>query len=82
MNARTPIALRAQMLLGAFALWLNSTLSTLRERMDRSQPALVRGQALVEYGLILALIAVVVIVVVKLIGSNAKNSLNNVANNL
>lgn len=82
MNARIPMALRAQILLIQVTLWFRSTMSDLRERMHRSQPAMVRGQALVEYGLILALVAVVIVVVMKLLGGNAKNTLGNVANNV
>lgn len=41
-----------------------------------------QGQGLVEYALILALIAVVAIAVLKLIGTNANNKLQQAANNL
>ncbi|TAM56269.1 Flp family type IVb pilin [bacterium] len=41
-----------------------------------------QGQGLVEYALILALIAVVAIAVLKLIGTNATNKLNQAATNL
>ena len=37
------------------------------------------GQGMVEYGLILALIAVVVIAAVRLIGTNARDTFNDVA---
>ncbi|WP_082344016.1 Flp family type IVb pilin [Sulfobacillus thermosulfidooxidans] len=40
------------------------------------------GQALVEYALILALIAVVVIVALHFLGSSVKHQLNNIANNI
>ena len=40
------------------------------------------GQGMVEYGLILALIAVVVIGAVKLIGDNAKSTFEEVGNKL
>jgi len=40
------------------------------------------GQALVEYALILALIAIVVIAALKLLGSGVGSQLNNVANNI
>lgn len=39
-----------------------------------------RGQALVEYALILALVAVAAIVALQLLGGHASNTLNNVAN--
>lgn len=40
------------------------------------------GQALVEYALILALIAVVVIVALNFLGGSVHNQLNNIANNI
>ena len=40
------------------------------------------GQGMVEYGLILALIAVVVIAAVKLIGTNARSTFEGVAGDL
>jgi pilus assembly protein Flp/PilA len=40
------------------------------------------GQALVEYALILALVAIVVIGAVHFLGGTAANTLNNVANNI
>lgn len=40
------------------------------------------GQALVEYALILALIAIVVIVALHFLGHAVSNQLNNVANNI
>lgn len=40
------------------------------------------GASLVEYSLLVALIAVVAIAAVKLIGTNASNTLNNAATNL
>ena len=39
-----------------------------------------KGQALAEYGLILALIAVVCIVALRLLGTNLLNILNQIAN--
>ncbi len=41
-----------------------------------------KGQALVEYALILALIAVVVIVALSFLGGTAKNTLNNIGQNI
>lgn len=40
------------------------------------------GQALVEYGLILALVAVVVVAVLVILGHSVNNTLNNVANSV
>lgn len=82
MNERTPIGVRGHMALVAFTLWLHTSFSTVRTRMQRHQPAWVRGQALVEYVLILALIAVVVFVVLHFLGSKTQNTLGNVANTL
>jgi len=41
-----------------------------------------KGQGLVEYALILALIAIVVIAVLAILGSNVKNKFNTIANSL
>ena len=41
-----------------------------------------RGAALVEYALLVALIAVVCIVAITLLGGNAKNKFNTIANSL
>ena len=41
-----------------------------------------RGQGLVEYALIIALVSVVAIAALRLIGTNAKNKLSNAANAL
>ncbi len=41
-----------------------------------------KGQALVEYALILALIAVVVIVALSFLGHTVKNTLNSIGNNV
>lgn len=41
-----------------------------------------KGQALVEYALILALIAVVVIVALTFLGKTASNTLNNIGQNI
>lgn len=40
------------------------------------------GQAMVEYALILALIAIVVIVALHFLGSSVNNQLNNIATNI
>ncbi len=40
------------------------------------------GQAMVEYALILALIAIVVIVALHFLGGSVKNQLNNIAGNI
>jgi len=41
-----------------------------------------RGQSLVEYALILALVAIVVIVALTALGSHTQNAMSNVANTL
>jgi pilus assembly protein Flp/PilA len=41
-----------------------------------------KGQGLVEYALIIALVSVVAIAALRLIGTNAKKTLSNAANNL
>ncbi|MBK9741172.1 MAG: Flp family type IVb pilin [Actinobacteria bacterium] len=51
----------------------------LREDMTRSRD---RGATAVEYGLIVALIAVVIIVAVTLLGGRLSNIFNNTANSL
>ncbi len=59
---------------------MNSILAlvtTLFSRLRRQE-----GQALVEYGLILALVAVVVIGVLVVLGHTVHNTLNNVANSV
>jgi pilus assembly protein Flp/PilA len=56
---------------------IHSTLSVLRSKLDREE-----GQALVEYALILALIAVVSIVVLQLMGLNVSRVFGNVNNRL
>ncbi len=59
---------------------MNSILAlvtTLFSRLRRQE-----GQALVEYGLILALVAVVVIGVLVVLGNTVHNTLNNVANSV
>ena len=40
------------------------------------------GQGLVEYGLILALVAIIVIVALRLLGTKTKNTMQNVADSL
>lgn len=59
---------------------MNSILAlvtTLFSRLKREE-----GQALVEYGLILALVAVVVVGVLVVLGHTVSNTLNNVANSV
>jgi pilus assembly protein Flp/PilA len=41
-----------------------------------------RGQGLVEYALIIALVSIVAIVALKFLGAKASNTLNNAANRL
>jgi len=41
-----------------------------------------RGQGLVEYALIIALVSIVAIVALKFLGAKASNTLNNAANTL
>ena len=41
-----------------------------------------KGQGLVEYALIIALVSIVAISALRLIGTNAKKTLSNAANNL
>ena len=54
------------------ALWLTLLYSRVQSLKDEE------GQALVEYGLILALVAIVVIVALGLIGTNLNNILNSI----
>jgi pilus assembly protein Flp/PilA len=61
----------------AFQARIHSAFSVLRSRLDREE-----GQALVEYALILALIAVVSIVVLQLMGLNISRVFGNVNNRL
>lgn len=58
------------------ALVRSMAVSTSQRRNDE------RGQGLVEYGLILILIAIVVIVVVGVVGHQANNVFSNVSNGL
>jgi pilus assembly protein Flp/PilA len=60
----------------ALVALLRSTLSGSERRDDE------RGQGLVEYGLILVLIAIVVIVVVSAVGHQVNNVFSNVSNGL
>ena len=53
-------------------LWLNSPYARVQSLKDEE------GQALVEYGLILALVAIVVIVALGLIGTNLNKILNSI----
>lgn len=81
-DRRRNIINRAQLAVITLMLWCQATMADLRERLDRNQPELVRGQALVEYALILVLIAVAVIVVLHFIGGSAQNTLGNVGNTI
>ena len=58
--------------------WKNVCAPYLRARFGQSE----RGAALVEYALLVALIAVVCIVAITLLGGNAKNKFNTIANSL
>ncbi len=55
--------------------WTQTLLHDVRERLDTE-----RGQALVEYALILVLIAVVVIAMLILLGTRVNNIFNFIAN--
>ncbi len=55
----------------------NAMFSSLR-RLLRDE----RGQGLVEYALIVALVSIVAIAALKFLGSKASNTLNNAANSL
>jgi len=50
--------------------------------VDRCRRAASRGQGMVEYALILVLIAVVVIVVLKAVGTQTANVFSNISNGL
>ncbi len=56
---------------------INEALLRLMARFQREE-----GQAMAEYGLILALIAVVAIAALQLIGTNVSDILNQIANGL
>ncbi len=58
--------------------WKDVCAPYLRARFGRSE----RGAALVEYALLVALIAVVCIVAITLLGKNASNKFQNIANSL
>ena len=58
--------------------WRNHLAPYVRARFGRSEV----GASLVEYALLLALIAVVCIVAVGLLGGNAKNKFNSVGSSL
>ena len=58
--------------------WKDVCAPYLRARFGQSE----RGAALVEYALLVALIAVVCIVAITLLGNNAKNKFNTIANSL
>ena len=58
--------------------WKNVVAPYLRARFGQSE----RGAALVEYALLVALIAVVCIIAVTLLGNNASNKFQNIANSL
>ncbi len=57
---------------------LQNALVTSLRRLVRDE----RGQGLVEYALIIALVSIVAIAALKFLGSKASNSLNNAANAL
>jgi pilus assembly protein Flp/PilA len=48
----------------------------------KALPKAKKGQAMVEYGLIIALIAIVVIVALTLVGTNLRTTFNNIAANV
>ena len=58
--------------------WKNVLAPYVRARFGRSE----RGAALVEYALLVALIAVVCIVAITLLGTNANKKFNGIANSL
>ena len=58
--------------------WKDVCAPYIRARFGRSE----RGAALVEYALLVALIAVVCIVAITLLGKNASNKFQNIANSL
>ena len=55
----------------------NATFSSLRRLLSDE-----RGQGLVEYALIVALVSIVAIAALKFLGGKASNTLNNAANSL
>jgi pilus assembly protein Flp/PilA len=58
--------------------WKNVCAPYLRARFGQTE----RGAALVEYALLVALIAVVCIVAITLLGTNASKKFNSIANSL
>ena len=58
--------------------WKDNCAPYLRARFGQTE----RGAALVEYALLLALIAVVCIVAITLLGNSAKNKFTSIANSL
>ena len=58
--------------------WNNVVAPYFRARFGQSE----RGAALVEYALLVALIAVVCIIAITLLGNNASNKFQNIANSL
>ena len=58
--------------------WKDVCAPYLRARFGRSE----RGAALVEYALLVALIGVVCIIAITLLGKNASNKFQNIANSL
>jgi pilus assembly protein Flp/PilA len=62
----------------AVEVWLRLAASGVEERRERFE----RGQGMVEYGLILALIAVVAIVAVSLLGGKINNTFSNINANI
>ena len=62
---------------------MNPTITWLRERLQQGAPRdAERGQGMVEYALILVLIAVVVIVILQVVGAQVNNVFSNVSNGL
>jgi pilus assembly protein Flp/PilA len=64
--------------MGFIAHWQRAIAPYVRARLGRSE----RGASLVEYALLLALIAVVCIAAVTLLGGNAKEKFSSVGSNL
>jgi pilus assembly protein Flp/PilA len=62
----------------AVEVWVRLAASAVEERQERFE----RGQGMVEYGLILALIAVVAIVAVSLLGGKINNTFSNINANI
>jgi pilus assembly protein Flp/PilA len=66
------------MIMHLLAYWNNICAPYLRARFGRTE----RGAALVEYALLVALIAVVCIVAITLLGTNASKKFNSIATSL